>query len=145
VNETELHLTLAVNPYDRHVALADGSIQPEGIALQTMIVGQSAPGPYGAHRHSRMLKGGEFDYAELSLSSYLMARDRGAPFVAIPVFPRRLFSPAQMYVRVGASIASPADLVGKRVGLGTPRRRCRCSRRATSPTSTACPGSSFAG
>ena len=32
---------LAVNHYDRHVALVDGTVQPDGIALQTLIVGQS--------------------------------------------------------------------------------------------------------
>jgi 4,5-dihydroxyphthalate decarboxylase len=66
-----------------------------------------------------MLQKQEFDICELSLSSYLMAKSRGLPFTAIPVFPRRLFSLSQMWVNVDARITSPADLPGKQVGLST--------------------------
>jgi 4,5-dihydroxyphthalate decarboxylase len=48
-----------------------------------------------------------------------MAKSRGLPFTAIPVFPRRLFSLSQMWVNVDARIGSPADLPSKRVGLST--------------------------
>src|SRR3989442_2094373 len=48
-----------------------------------------------------------------------MAKSRGMPFTAIPVFPRRLFSLSQMWVNVDAGIKSPQDLIGKRVGLST--------------------------
>jgi len=57
--------------------------------------------------------------AEVSLSSYLMAKSRGMPFTAIPVFPRRLFSLSQMWVNVDAGIGSPKDLIGRKVGLST--------------------------
>jgi 4,5-dihydroxyphthalate decarboxylase len=66
-----------------------------------------------------MLQKGEFDICELSLSSYLIAKSRGMPFTAIPVFPRRLFSLSQMWVNVNAGINSPRDLIGKKVGLST--------------------------
>jgi 4,5-dihydroxyphthalate decarboxylase len=66
-----------------------------------------------------MLQKGEFDVCELSLSSYLMAKSRGMPFTAIPVFPRRLFSLSQMWVNIDAGINIPQDLIGKRVGLST--------------------------
>src|SRR5262249_22658359 len=61
----------------------------------------------------------EFDICELSLSSYLMARSRAMPFTAVPVFPRRLFSLSQMWVRADAGISAPKDLVGRKVGLST--------------------------
>ena len=61
----------------------------------------------------------EFDIAELSLSSYLMAKSRGMPFTAIPVFPRRLFSHSQMWINVDAGINEPKDLIGKKVGLNS--------------------------
>jgi 4,5-dihydroxyphthalate decarboxylase len=64
-----------------------------------------------------MLKNGEFDAAETSLSSYVVARAKGLPFTAIPVFPRRLFSQGQIYVNVNAGIRTPADLQGRTVGL----------------------------
>ena len=87
--------------------------------MTVLEVGQSHPLKHGQDRHERMLQKQEFDICELSLSSYLMAKSRGLPFTAIPVFPRRLFSLSQMWVNVDAEITSPDDLPGKRVGLST--------------------------
>jgi len=84
-----------------------------------LAVGQSNPLKHGQDRHERMLQKGEFDICELSLSSYLIAKSRGMPFTAIPVFPRRLFSLSQMWVNANAGIHSPRDLIGRKVGLST--------------------------
>src|SRR5882724_13148424 len=116
---TKPRLTIAMSHYDRHVPFFDGTVQPEGIDLDVLIVGQSDRQRDGEERHERMLQKGEFDVAEISLSSYLMAKSRGMPFTAIPVFPRRLFSLSQMWVNVDAGINSPPNLIGKRVGLST--------------------------
>ena len=88
----QLKLTLALSHYDRHIPLFDGTVQADGVELQVLEVGQSNPLKHGQDRHERMLQKGEFDICELSLSSYLIAKSRGLPFTAIPVFPRRLFS-----------------------------------------------------
>ena len=114
-----LKSTLALSHYDRHIPFFDGSVRAEGVDLQVLEVGQSEPLRHGRDRHERMLQKGEFDICELSLSSYLIAKSRGMPFTAIPVFPRRLFSLSQMWVNVDAKITSPRDLIGKRVGLST--------------------------
>src|SRR3954469_21674692 len=113
-----LPLTIALEHYDRHVPFFEGTVTPEGVDLTVLNVGQSAPGRYGLRRHERILEG-EFDLGELSCSSYLMARDRGLPYVAIPVFPRRLFSQSRLYVNSNAGITTPADLAGRRVGLSS--------------------------
>jgi len=110
---------MAVSSYDRHFPFFDGSAALEGAELNVLLVGQSERLKHGVDRHERMLQKGEFDICELSLSSYLMARSRGMPFTAIPVFPRRLFSLSQMWVRAGAGIAAPKDLEGRKVGLST--------------------------
>jgi len=112
-------LTMALSHYDRHIPFFDGSVRAEGVDLTVLEVGQSEPLKHGSDRHERMLQKGEFDICELSLSSYLMAKSRGMPFTAIPVFPRRLFSLSQMWVNVDAGIQSPQDLIGKKVGLST--------------------------
>jgi 4,5-dihydroxyphthalate decarboxylase len=112
-------LTMALSHYDRHIPFFDGSVRVDGVDLSILQVGQSEPLRDGRDRHERMLQKGEFDISELSLSSYLMAKSRGMPFTAIPVFPRRLFSLSQMWVKVDAGIRSPQDLVGKKVGLST--------------------------
>ena len=108
---TDLKLTVALEHYDRHLPLLEGKVAPEGIELQVTYVSAAE------ERHERMLHHQEWDACELSLSSYLMARARGIPLAAIPVFPRRLFSQSQMYVNRGAGIHSPRDLIGKKVGL----------------------------
>ncbi|HUK39615.1 MAG TPA: hypothetical protein VLX11_01175 [Candidatus Acidoferrales bacterium] len=112
-------LTMALSHYDRHVPFFDGSVTVDGIDLTLLEVGQSEPLKHGRDRHERMLQKEEFDICELSLSSYLMAKSRGMPFTAIPVFPRRLFSLSQMWVNVDAGVGAPPDLIGKKVGLST--------------------------
>jgi 4,5-dihydroxyphthalate decarboxylase len=114
-----LKVTMALSHYDRHIPLFDGSVQVEGVNLEVLQVGQSSPLRHGENRHERMLQQSEFDICELSLSSYLIARSRGMPFTAIPVFPRRLFSLSQIWVNKNAGISSPEDLMGKKVGLST--------------------------
>ena len=114
-----LRLTIALSHYDRHIPLFDGSVQAEGVDLEVLEVGQSSPLKHGQDRHERMLQKNEFDICELSLSNYLIAKSRGMPFTAIPVFPRRLFSLSQMWVNMNAGIRSPRDLIGKKVGLST--------------------------
>jgi 4,5-dihydroxyphthalate decarboxylase len=112
-------LTMAVSSYDRHFPFFDGSVTLADADLAVLLVGQSERLKHGVDRHERMLQKGEFDICELSLSSYLMARSRGMPFTAIPVFPRRLFSLSQMWIRRDAGIAAPKDLMGRKVGLST--------------------------
>lgn len=112
-------VTMALSHYDRHIPFFDGSVSVDGVDLTVLEVGQTDPLKHGADRHERMLQKGEFDICELSLSSYLIARSRGMPFTAIPVFPRRLFSQSQMWVNVDAGIKLPKDLIGRKVGLST--------------------------
>jgi 4,5-dihydroxyphthalate decarboxylase len=115
----QLKLSMALSHYDRHIPFFDGSARAEGVDLQVLEVGQSSPLKHGQDRHERMLQKREFDICELSLSSYLIAKGRGLPFTAIPVFPRRLFSMSQIWVNTNAGIDSPQDLIGKKVGLST--------------------------
>src|SRR5262245_65433905 len=66
-----------------------------------------------------MLNHGEFDVSEMSLSSYTILRSEGdTRFIAIPVFPSRVFRHSALYVRADSPIESPEDLKGKRVGVG---------------------------
>jgi 4,5-dihydroxyphthalate decarboxylase len=113
-------VTLALDRYDRHFPFFDGTAPlPEGIDFDVLQVGQSAPGRDGTGRHERMYPGLEFDICEFGLSPFLMmaARTQDLPFVALPAFPRRLFSQSQMWVRRGAGIKGPGDLAGRRIAL----------------------------
>jgi 4,5-dihydroxyphthalate decarboxylase len=106
----KLRLTLACWNYDRTRAILEGRIQPDGVDLTYLNLPVE-------ETFFRMLRHREFDAAEMSLSSYVMtlfAPDR--PFVAIPVFPSRVFRHSCIYVHAGSGIREPRDLAGKRVG-----------------------------
>ncbi|MEK9646674.1 MAG: ABC transporter substrate-binding protein [Alphaproteobacteria bacterium] len=109
----KLKLTLACGDYEIVRALKEGSVEPDGIELNVLTDMDSST------RHWRMLRNREFDVCELSGSSYLMAKDRGQPFSAIPVFLHRRFRHGFVFVNTSKGIEKPADLNGKRVGLKT--------------------------
>jgi 4,5-dihydroxyphthalate decarboxylase len=97
--------------YDRTRALQDGRVQVEGVELTYLPLRVE-------ETFWRMLRYGEFDAAELSMGSYLMAREKGFPrLIAIPVFPSRAFRHSCIYINTGAGIKEPKDLAGKRVGV----------------------------
>lgn len=60
----------------------------------------------------------EFDLCEISLATHLTMTSRtGSPFVAVPVFPSRVFRHSAIYVRKDRGIRTGADLAGKNVGV----------------------------
>jgi 4,5-dihydroxyphthalate decarboxylase len=108
---TRLRMTLACWEYDRTRALADGSVQPDGIELNLLNLQVE-------ETFFRMLRHREFDAAEMSLSSYAMAAARPAsPFIAIPVFPSRFFRQSCIFVSASSGVREPTDLTGKRIGV----------------------------
>ena len=108
----KLKLTLACGNYDRTRALIQGTIQPEGIDLNYVPLG---PGEI----FWRMLNNEEFDASEMSLSTYTILRSQGdTRFIALPVFPSRVFRHGCIYVHVDAGIQRPQDLQVKRMGVG---------------------------
>ena len=109
-------VTLALERYDRHVPFFLEQLSvPSHIDLVPLEVGMVPPRRHGVDRHGRMLRDQEFDAGEVSLASYIIAKSRGAPFTAIPVFPRRLFSQNHIFVSEKSRLNSPAQLSGKRV------------------------------
>jgi 4,5-dihydroxyphthalate decarboxylase len=107
---SKLKLSLACWDYDRTRPLIEGRIAPEGLDLrvETLRPRQMFP---------RMLERQEFDCSELSLASIATLIGRGdCPFVALPIPISKFFRHSCIYVRAGADIARPQDLVGKRVG-----------------------------
>jgi 4,5-dihydroxyphthalate decarboxylase len=61
---------------------------------------------------------GEYDISEMSLGElvYYTSRDQ-ADFVAIPVFPSRMFRHGFIFCRKASGIKTPADLSGKKIGF----------------------------
>ena len=103
-------LSLACWDYDRTLALADGRVRPEGIELTYINLPVE-------ETFFRMSRHGEFDMAEMSLSTYVLTLGRSHQFVAIPVFPSRAFRHNGIYVNSGAGVTAPEDLRGRIVGV----------------------------
>jgi 4,5-dihydroxyphthalate decarboxylase len=107
---TDLKLTLACWNYDRTRALMDGSVRPEGIELKYENL-------FPAATFHRMMGHREFEVSELGLTFYLATLHLDdPPFVAIPVFPMRVFSHSAIYINANCGIESPKDLIGRKVG-----------------------------
>ena len=106
-----LTLTFACGRYDRTEALRTGDVTVEGIHLNYI--------PIDAPRELFDRAGrGEFDLSELSASEFISMTARGdCPFVALPVFPSRVFRHGFIFINTRAGINTPKDLEGKRLGV----------------------------
>ena len=106
-----LPLTLACWDYDRTRAVADGTVRPDGIALNYLNLPVE-------ETFFRMARFREFDACEMSMSSYTVTLGSDdPPFIAIPVFPSRFFRHSSIYVSAASGITEPGQLKGKRVGV----------------------------
>lgn len=103
-------LTVACSHYDRTEALRDGRVRVEGVKLTCLDLPVE-------EIFFRMARFREFDAAELSLSSYVVSLSSQAPFVALPVFPSRMFRHSGIYVHSDTGITHPKELTGRTVGL----------------------------
>ena len=107
----KIPLTMACGDYEIVRALKEGTVRPDGIDL-TILTGMDS-----ATRHWRFLRNQEFDMAETSASSYIVARDRGFPFTALPVFLHRRFRHGFVFINTTKGINKPTDLIGRKVGI----------------------------
>ncbi len=93
-------------------AVRDGEVRVEGIDLNCITLKS------GRDVFDRMVGGKEFDVAELSASEYISLRGAGdCPFVALPVFPSRVFRHGYIFINTRAGVRTPKDLEGRRIGL----------------------------
>ncbi|MHC0054684.1 ABC transporter substrate-binding protein [Actibacterium sp. D379-3] len=107
----KLSLTIACENYDRVQPIRRGEVDIQGCEVNFLELGPE-------ELFFRALRHGEFDVAELSLSSYLLGVSRGKnPYIAVPVFLSRLFRHSAIYIRNDRGITRPEDLKGKRVGV----------------------------
>jgi 4,5-dihydroxyphthalate decarboxylase len=90
--------------------LMNGTVKAEGIEL---IPTYSHP----AETFWRQLKFKEFEVAEMSMSSFLIAKSQGSDMVALPVFPSRRLFQTELSYHVDSGITKPGDLAGKKLGV----------------------------
>jgi 4,5-dihydroxyphthalate decarboxylase len=105
-----LRLSLACWDYDRTRALQTGVVSATGINLIPLTLPVE-------ETFYRMLRFHEFDVAEMSLSSYVLSLFQpDPPFIAVPVFPSRVFRHGSIYVNRPKGIVDASDLRGGVVG-----------------------------
>jgi 4,5-dihydroxyphthalate decarboxylase len=104
-------LKIAIADYGHTHALKSGEVPIKGVHTEFV---QVVP-IIAAFR--RMVRDLEFDVCEMAPTTYMIARTRGAPYTALPVFLMRRFHHGGFLVRPDANIRVPKDLEGKKVGV----------------------------
>lgn len=104
-------VSFACAAYDRMVPLLTGEVKPAGIDFNFVPIANPR------EIFDRMAARQEFDACEFSSSELISQLGTGkSPFVAIPVFPSRMFRHSFITVNKNR-IKSPKDLAGKRIGV----------------------------
>lgn len=106
-------LTLGMARTARTKALFDGSVRPQGVSLKCQEEFSQGLDNTGA-RHRAIIEG-KIPGGELSTSSFILARMRGVPLLALPVFLARGFRHRTIYCHRDLPLRDPAELKGKRV------------------------------
>lgn len=108
---TKLQLSIGITDNPRTRPVISGRVEADAISLLPTVL-------HPSELFWRQLKFAEFDIAEMSMSSFLMATAHGDDrFIGLPVFTTRRFFHTGIIVRRDAGIDTPADLIGKRVGV----------------------------
>src|SRR3972149_982918 len=114
-NMPNIHLPPAGGDPDLPRPPREETVTPESIELT--VINLSSP-----ERHWRMLRHLEFDVCELSMASYMLAKDLGlARYTAIPAFPHRRMRHSFFLINAALGVRTPKDVEGKRGGLRTPQ------------------------
>ena len=98
-------------PQGANRALIEREVVPSGHTLAF------ADEPVLVKGFRKMVRGLEYDVAEMALTTYLTAKEHGAAFTALPVFLVRDFHHGATQVLRDGPIGSAPDLAGRRVGV----------------------------
>jgi 4,5-dihydroxyphthalate decarboxylase len=104
-------IKLASRTYDGTLPILRGQIGIEGFQFEITET-EDVPGMFAG-----MFKG-QYDVSEMSLGELIYYTSRGrADFVAIPIFPSRMFRHGFIFCRKSSGVHQPSDLNRKRIGF----------------------------
>ena len=106
-----LKLKTAIVTQGHTAALKDGTVRPRTFEFDF----EEVPVIIKAFR--RMVRGLEFDIAEMAITTYICARAHGKRFTALPVFLMRAFHHGAILYNTRSGVRTPKDLEGRRVGV----------------------------
>lgn len=104
-------LNIALGKYGVTQTLHDGSVKPDGIALD---FAQVSPITAAMRRMVRTL---DFDVCEMAFTTYLCAKALGAPIIALPVFVTRKFHHWAAFRTASGPVQRPKDIEGRAVAV----------------------------
>ena len=104
-------LKIAIASYGHTRAVKNGGIPIQGVDAEFVEVAPII------QAFRRMVRDVAFDICEMAPTTYMIARARGAPYIALPIFLMRRFHHGGFVVRPDADIRKPKDLEGKNVGV----------------------------
>jgi 4,5-dihydroxyphthalate decarboxylase len=107
----DLRLHTVTRTQGANRALKDGEVTPPGVVFEFEEV------PVLIHAFRRMVRELAYDVCEMALTTYLVARDHGKPFTALPVFLVRGFHHGAIVYNTRSGVHGPKDLEGRRVGV----------------------------
>ncbi len=108
---SDLILNTAVGNYGHTSPLKDGTVTSPMFDMEHTEVSPVTS------IFRRMVRGLEFDVAEMALSTYLCSKAHGKEFTGLPVFLTRAFYHGGIVVSERSGIRTPKDLEGRRVGV----------------------------
>lgn len=106
-----MRLSTLTRPQGANRALVDGEVAVDGASLDF------ADEPVLVKGFRKMVRGLEFDVAELALTTYLTAKEHGAPFTALPIFLVRDFHHGATQVLRRSRDRAIPDFAGARIGV----------------------------
>lgn len=107
----ELVLRTVTRTSGANAALKDGTVEVPGLRFAFEEV-DPLPSAF-----RQMVRDLAFDVSEMALTTYLVAKEHGVAFTALPVFLVRGFHHGAVQVLAGSDVRSPKDLEGRRVGV----------------------------
>ncbi len=106
-----MNLTISSYLYDTTQALFDGSVDVKGVDALTMTTARTLPEIF-----ERFVRDDQVDVSEFGLTFLLRAREAGEDYVALPIFPNRVFRHSCVFVSTAGGITHPEQLVDRTIG-----------------------------
>jgi 4,5-dihydroxyphthalate decarboxylase len=103
-------LTVSLVPSSLTTPILEGRVKVDGVE-----VAPNASQTVDAN--SRAMLDGKYDVAEMSLATFLRAKENGAKLIGLPVFPGRRFVQPGVAVAKKSGLKDPSEFAGKRVAV----------------------------
>lgn len=107
----DLELRIVSRTQGNNAAVKDGTVRPRNCRLIFEDV------PVLVHAFRRMVRELAYDVSEMALTTYLVAREHGVRFTALPIFLVRGLHHDKIVHNTTCGITTPKDLEGRRVGV----------------------------